>query len=156
MDQWYWNPAGRSTGEREAGPITEFPFFTFLYADLHAHMISRLLTTLALAWMVSWLLWADARRRRAPAQVAGSLMLGALALGALYPTNLGDYPTYWGLGALAAAAAAGCMRRFASHGGDKASPLPCSWIGVCVVSSLPRLVRRWLARWNSSAVLTHR
>jgi YYY domain-containing protein len=105
VDQWYWNPSRAiPAGEGEAGPITEFPFFTFLYADLHAHMISRLLTTLGLAWMVSWLLWADERRRRPPAQVAGNLFLGALALGALYPTNLGDYPTYWGLGALAAAA----------------------------------------------------
>jgi YYY domain-containing protein len=105
MDQWYWNPSRAiPAGEGEAGPITEFPFFTFLYADLHAHMISRLLTTLGLAWMFSWLFWADERTRRPPAQIAGSLVLGALALGALYPTNLGDYPTYWGLGAVAAAA----------------------------------------------------
>ncbi|MCX6070820.1 MAG: DUF2298 domain-containing protein, partial [Chloroflexi bacterium] len=105
VDQWYWNPSRAiPAGEGEAGPITEFPFFTFLYADLHAHMISRLLTTLGLAWMISWLLWAEERGRRPPVQIAGSLILCALALGALYPTNLGDYPTYWGLGALAAAA----------------------------------------------------
>jgi YYY domain-containing protein len=111
-DQWYWNPSRAiPPAHGEAGPITEFPFFTFLYADLHAHMISRLMTVLALAWMVSWLLWAEARLPRAWLQMAGSLGLGALTLGALYPTNLGDYPTYWGLGAVAAAAAAWVYHR---------------------------------------------
>ena len=112
LDQWYWNPSRViPPANGEAGPITEFPFFTFLYADLHAHMISRLLTLLALAWMISWLLWADSHRPRPPVQMAGSLLLGGLALGALYPTNLGDYPTYWGLGLVAAAAGAWVYHR---------------------------------------------
>src|SRR5690606_19539623 len=33
---WYWNPSRTIPGE----PITEFPFFTFLYADFHAHLIA--------------------------------------------------------------------------------------------------------------------
>ncbi len=97
VDQWYWNPSRAiPAGEGEAGPITEFPFFTFLYADLHAHMISRLLTTLGLAWMISWLLWADERKRRPPLQMAGSLFIGALALRGALPDEPGGLPDLLG------------------------------------------------------------
>ncbi len=55
-DWWYWNPTRIiPPGEGEAGPITEFPFFTFLYADLHAHMMALPLTILMLGLAVSWL-----------------------------------------------------------------------------------------------------
>ncbi len=33
--------------------ITEFPLFTFLYSDLHAHMIVMPLALLALSWALS-------------------------------------------------------------------------------------------------------
>ncbi len=45
---WYWN-ASRVMAN---GEINEFPFFTFLYADLHAHLIALPLTLLALAMSV--------------------------------------------------------------------------------------------------------
>ncbi len=101
LDQWYWNPSRAITpGEGEAGPITEFPFFTFLYADLHAHMISRPLTVLSLAWGLAWLRAASNKKRR---RVDGFLAMGvgALTLGALPPTNTWDFPVYWALGAAA-------------------------------------------------------
>lgn len=102
MDQWYWNPSRMITpGEGEPGPITEFPFFTFLYADLHAHMISRSLTILSLAWGLSWILSVTQRRRRGKIDIALALFVGGLTLGALRPINTWDFPVYWVLGVLA-------------------------------------------------------
>jgi len=102
MDQWYWNPSRMITpGEGEPGPITEFPFFTFLYADLHAHMISRSLTIISLAWGLSWILSVTQRRRRGKIDIGLALVVGGLVLGALRPINTWDFPVYWVLGVLA-------------------------------------------------------
>jgi YYY domain-containing protein len=91
IEAWYWHPTRIIPAwPGEAGPITEFPAFTFLYGDLHAHMIALPLTLLALALAVYWM------RSRRPTWL--SLALGGLAIGALYPTNTWDYPTYLALG----------------------------------------------------------
>ncbi|MGA9192197.1 MAG: DUF2298 domain-containing protein [Anaerolineales bacterium] len=102
LDHWYWNPS-RSIppGPGEPGPITEFPFFTFLYADLHAHMISLPLTVAALAWSVSWLLANRDGKPRRWLDAAVSLFVGGLLIGALKPTNTWDFPVYLTLGVLA-------------------------------------------------------
>ncbi|MDF1500884.1 MAG: DUF2298 domain-containing protein [Anaerolineales bacterium] len=102
IDQWYWNPSRAITpGEDEVGPITEFPFFTFLYADLHAHMISRPVTVLSLAWALAVLAEASNQEARKRWRSVLQLLIGALILGALRPTNTWDFPVYWGIGALA-------------------------------------------------------
>ncbi len=46
---WYWVPS-RALPQ---SPITEFPFFTFLYADLHAHLLALPITVLAIGWILS-------------------------------------------------------------------------------------------------------
>jgi YYY domain-containing protein len=90
-ETWYWDPTRIvPPGPGEVGPITEFPAFTFLYADLHAHMIALPLTLAALALAVYWV------RSKRPHWL--SLALGGLVIGALYPTNTWDYPTYLVLG----------------------------------------------------------
>jgi YYY domain-containing protein len=88
-DAWYWHPT-RIIPQETGNPIAEFPAFTFLYADLHAHMIAFPLALLALALIVYWV--RDSRPRWL------SLVLGGLVIGAIRPTNLGDYPTYLALG----------------------------------------------------------
>ena len=86
---WFWTATRAITiNPGEVQPITEFPFFTFLYGDLHAHMIALPLSLIALGWAISlvltdgrpftWLHW----------------LIGGLSIGVLYPTNSWDYPTY--------------------------------------------------------------
>ncbi|MBN2555150.1 MAG: glycosyltransferase family 39 protein [Anaerolineales bacterium] len=103
LDQWYWNPSREiPAGEGEAGPITEFPYFTLLYADLHAHLISRIITMLALGWAIAWVFSAREQKKIPVWQQAVGLTFGGLVLGALPPTNTWDFPVFWLLGAIAA------------------------------------------------------
>jgi YYY domain-containing protein len=99
---WTWDPT-----RAVDGAITEFPFFTGLYADLHAHAVALPITVLAIA--LGYALVADGRRvalatlawRRnldAVLQVASRLGLLALACGTLFATNAWDVPTYLALG----------------------------------------------------------
>ena len=106
LHHWYWDPSRAITAPPgETGPITEFPFFTFLYADLHAHMISLPLTVLALAWAISWVLAADKGIALRWVDRILAMGMGALTIGVLAPTNTWDFPVYWTLGALAVASA---------------------------------------------------
>ncbi|MBA3534902.1 MAG: hypothetical protein H0T73_23580, partial [Ardenticatenales bacterium] len=86
MEWPYWN-ATRTIPDT----INEFPWFTFLYADLHAHMMALPYTALAIGLALAFL--------RAPlreSRVAEGLRLGlmALVIGALWPINTWDFPTY--------------------------------------------------------------
>jgi YYY domain-containing protein len=104
VDEWYWNPS-RVIAAQHGNPITEFPFFTFLYADLHAHMIALPIALLVVAWALSVVLgkaWARDGQRSA-LQIGVSLFVGGLAIGAMYPINLSDIYTYLPLGAAAIA-----------------------------------------------------
>ncbi len=101
VGDWYWIPSRAIPGE----PITEFPFFTFLYADMHAHMIALPLTLAVLAWILSIVLrkgqWkAEGERLNGWLQFAVTIFIGSLLVGALKPTNTWDLPTYLLLGSL--------------------------------------------------------
>ncbi len=104
MDEWYWNPS-RVIAYEHGSPITEFPYFTFLYADLHAHLIAQPVSLLVLAWAVSVVtgkFWLRKTGGRSAAQVLVGLLLGGVVIGALYPINLSDIYTYLPLGVVAA------------------------------------------------------
>jgi YYY domain-containing protein len=114
---WYWN-ATRVMGH---GEINEFPFFSYLYGDLHAHVMALPFTVLALGLAISlmrqvqaasattewpsltdvraWLGWLQ---RQAGTLLAPVVAL-SLALGALWCLNTWDWPTYTGLAAVALA-----------------------------------------------------
>jgi YYY domain-containing protein len=91
VEWWYWNasrliahPAG------EAGPINEFPAFTYLYGDLHAHAIALPFLALLLALLVA-LVRSAGEAWSSPGRLV-RLLLVALTLGALWVTNSWDVP----------------------------------------------------------------
>lgn len=83
---WVWDP---SRAIRDA--ITEFPFFSGLYADLHAHVIALPVTVLAIA--LAYSLAKGVRR-----DSADRVVMLALTLGSLSATNAWDVPVYAALG----------------------------------------------------------
>jgi YYY domain-containing protein len=91
---WYWFPSRVIPGE----PITEFPYFTFIYADLHAHLIAFPITVLAISWGLSAVLskarWGEKDGRFKIIGLAISFILGGIVIGALRPTNTWDFYTY--------------------------------------------------------------
>ena len=95
---WYWFPS-RALPDASGNPITEFPLFTFIYSDLHAHMIALTITVLVIAWVLS-LLMSKARWKNTIDAIAG-IFIGALAIGALKPTNTWDFYTYLVLAVIA-------------------------------------------------------
>jgi YYY domain-containing protein len=98
--EWYWDPS-RVIPPGPGNEITEFPFFTFLYSDLHAHMMVMPIALFVVAWALSIVL-ARAKWKNNFSAALGFL-IGGIAIGALYPTNLSDIYTYLPL-ALAALA----------------------------------------------------
>ncbi len=91
---WYWIPSRAIPGD----VITEFPAFTFLYGDPHAHMMALPITLLALIWAVSFIRhqWQGHFGNRKEIIISGAITLagGAWIVGMLKPTNTWDYYTY--------------------------------------------------------------
>jgi YYY domain-containing protein len=105
---WFWSATRAiNINPGEVIPITEFPLFTFLYGDLHAHMISLPLMALALGWAVNLALQARRDQRGELAvtvpwwQKGIQWLMGGLAIGVLRATNTWDWPTYLVIGGLA-------------------------------------------------------
>ncbi len=93
--------------------ITEFPFWTFLFADLHAHLMSLPFQVLVLGLLVNVVIGA-----RSPVSLwtrLPTIIVAAWVVGALAAINTWDVPAYTllSLAALAVLAAVRCGR---SHG----------------------------------------
>jgi YYY domain-containing protein len=149
LADWYWNPS-RAIQPDTGNPITEFPFFTFLYADLHAHLIALPLTLLVLLWGLSVV----RSRARWSGWIAGGLglFLGGLAIGALRPTNTWDFYPYLLLGVLALAY--GYLRRALDPGpeGERDKPLRLrlvvpALVAVLLLVGLAHLLYQPFSEW---------
>ena len=103
----FWNPSRTIPFvEGETTPITEFPFFTFLFADLHAHLMALPFGLLVLLLVLggqapSSALGGGPRAWLAVLKPEGwTLFLLALATGAAWPLNTWDAPTWLALAGL--------------------------------------------------------
>ncbi len=99
LGDWYWIPSRAIPAPGDIEPITEFPYFSLLYGDLHAHLMALPITLLALAFPLSIVL-GRARFKSLWSGMAG-FILGGLAIGALRPTNTWDFYPYLALGCVA-------------------------------------------------------
>lgn len=101
LGDWYWNPSRAIPAPGDVEPITEFPFFTVLYGDPHAHLFAIPIALLALAWALSVVLGRGWKKGGALSNALAGLLLGGLAVGALRPTNTWDFYPYLALGSVA-------------------------------------------------------
>jgi len=92
--RWYFSASRAILHNSDGTPITEFPYFSFLYADLHPHTMDMPVMLAGLAWMLSFVLAAGRVE-------AVAWLVAGLVFGATYPTHTWDFPTFVGMGALA-------------------------------------------------------
>jgi len=92
---WYWIPSRAIPGE----PITEFPFFTFLYGDPHAHLFALPMTFSALCWSLS--LMGNHNNGKIGWSILLKVFFGALIVGSLRAINSWDWPLQLLLGSFA-------------------------------------------------------
>jgi YYY domain-containing protein len=98
-DWWFWTASRAITpGPGEPGPITEFPAFTYLFADLHAHAIALPYAATALGLALGYIGAPTAEGRIAR---VGRFLILAIVVGALWVVNTWDLPTYAALAAVA-------------------------------------------------------
>ena len=94
-NRWYWGPT-RILAEppvSSGNAITEVPYFTFLYGDLHAHMISMPVQFFIMLFLVHELFHAGRTdRRRLPTILLYGI--AAASVGMLRGINTWDWPTY--------------------------------------------------------------
>ena len=113
----FWRSSRLMPPDPPGNEITEFPFFTFLFADLHAHLMALPFTILVVGVALAVVLRATSTLRGSGrlarmgwgiSDVAQVVVLG-VTVGALRPLNTWDYPTYLLL-SMAAVLLAGVLR----------------------------------------------
>ena len=96
--RWYFEASRPILHDGPDTPIAEFPYFTFLYGDLHPHLLTMPFYALAFGWMLSILLW-PLSRQKWPTRLL-SLFAAGLIFGSFRASNTWDFPTFLGLGVL--------------------------------------------------------
>ena len=113
---YWWNLIGWQSsrvvvdnGRDFTETINEFPWFSLLLGDLHPHLTALPFTILAITLAISAVLTGG--RERPDRAGWGRLVVAGMLVGALYPLNSLDFPTYLVLLVLAIAVIGGWNRR---------------------------------------------
>jgi YYY domain-containing protein len=118
------------------GTITEFPWFSFLLGDLHAHVLALPFTVVALAFALQVAI-AGPRGDAVLRGVAEALAAG-LAVGVLYAVNSWSYPVTAGL---LVGAVLIWLRDPRSAG---ARPYAIAWLGLVLLAGIVLVLPFWL------------
>ncbi len=92
----WWFRAARVIPNIQPDGITEFPYFSFLLGDLHPHYMA-----IPLAMLVAALAAHESTIVAPLSRDRVRLIVSAVALGAVIPSNTWDLPVLWGIFALA-------------------------------------------------------
>ena len=129
----FWRSSRMMAPDPPGHEITEFPFFTFLFGDLHAHLMALPFTILALGLALTLVLRARSQDRMSDhwsgGELATLLVLG-VTVGSLRLLNAWDFPTYFALGVGAV-----ITSEVVSHGGLGLAPLVRAGIKGFIVFS---------------------
>lgn len=98
-NRWFWAPSRVILESVGGGAITEMPYFTFIYGDLHAHMISMPFMIFAVGFVLNEVLLAGRESRRGGWRWV-AIALGAICIGLFRAINTWDWPTFTALGLL--------------------------------------------------------
>ncbi|MGH2560021.1 MAG: DUF2298 domain-containing protein [Thermomicrobiales bacterium] len=176
VDSWWWQGIGWDSsrvvidhGYQQAETINEFPYFSFLLGDLHPHLTALPFTLLALA--VALNLWRAGREDGRGSWAM--LVVSGVAVGALYPLNSWDFPTYLLIALAAVLAAWGWSREtvertsalliaavvawlpfsvtFVPFAGGEAENLPSFLADLPIVGRLLTTVVAYGGEWTSVA-----
>jgi YYY domain-containing protein len=88
----FWQSSRMMPPDPPGFEITEFPFFTFLFADLHAHLISIPFTLLAIALTFNIVI-SDLQYKNIPRKII-EFVIVSLVIGSLAVINTWDFPMY--------------------------------------------------------------
>lgn len=93
--QWYFEASRPILNGEADTPIAEFPYFTFLYGDMHPHMLTMLYYALAFGWMLSLLIY-PINRMKWPERIL-SLCIAAVVFGSFSASHTWDFYPFLGL-----------------------------------------------------------
>ncbi len=96
--RWFFDASRPILNGVKDTPIVEFPYFTYLYGDMHPHMLSTPFLFLALAWMLALLL--SVKNKLKLGEQIAFWITGGLILGFFRPAHTWDYPTLLGMSVL--------------------------------------------------------
>ncbi len=98
-ERWFWGPTRVITEIPNVGgfAINEMPIFTFVYGDMHAHMIAMPMQLAIMGLLLNEILLAGIDKRRRWITVLAVVVIG-IYVGMLRATNTWDWITYMVLG----------------------------------------------------------